>query len=79
MMFDNVKILVPEPFQFNYELTDKDDREISCTVSGFWNAELQEIEELKIIDQSFNDITALFDDKETQNEIAEALTLNPGQ
>ncbi len=65
----------PEPFTFDYLLKDKTGEEIKVTISGFWNQGLQEIEELTILDKFKNDITELFNDRETLRDIAEAMTL----
>jgi len=65
----------PEPFEFDYYVTDKTGEEIDVTVSGFWNSDYQEIEELRILDKFKNDITNLFNDKETLRDIEEAINL----
>ncbi len=65
----------PEPFKFDYLLEDKTGEEIKVTISGFWNQGLQEIEELTILDKFKNDITELFNDKETLRDIEETINL----
>ncbi len=66
----------PEPFTFDYILKDKTGEEINVTVSGFWNQGLQEIEELTILDKFKNDVTELFNDRDTLRDIAETRTLS---
>jgi len=73
--FDNVKTKDPEPFEFEFILKDKSGQEFCAIVSGFDNTELQEIEELTILDEFKNDITNLHNDRETVNDIREAITL----
>ena len=72
---NNVKIKDPEPFEFEFLLKDKNGQEFFAIVSGFHNTEIQEIEELTILDEFKNDITNLYNDVVTLNDIREALTL----
>ncbi len=66
----------PMPFEFKWEVYDKTGKEIKVTVSGFWDFYHQEIQELTILDKLKNDITELFNDVDTVNEIELYLKLN---
>jgi len=66
----------PMPFEFKWEVYDKNGEEIPVTVSGFWNFYHQNIDELTILDKFKNDITELFNDGDTVNEIELYLKLN---
>jgi len=66
----------PEPFEFDYLLKDKTSEEINVAISGFWNQGLQQIKELTILDEFGNDVTELFNDRETVIDIEEARTLS---
>ncbi len=60
---------IPEPFEIDWCVFDKHGEEIPCNVTGFFNRDFQEIEELTILDKFKNNITALFDTSEEREEI----------
>ncbi len=66
----------PIPFEFNWEVYDKTGEEIKVTVSGFWDFYYQNIEELTILDKFKNEVTGLFNDVDTVNEIEKEVKLN---
>ncbi len=66
----------PMPFEFNWEVYDKTGEEIKVTVSGFWNFYYKNIDELTILDKFKNEVTELFNDEDTVNEIENYLKLN---
>jgi len=65
----------PDPFELEYCVTDKTGEDIPCTIKGFYVMEREEIKELTILDQHQNNITNLFNDKNTLEDI-EAFVIN---
>lgn len=50
----------PEPFIMDWVVFDKTGEQINCTATGFYDAHLNELMEVTLLDGHKNDITLLF-------------------